>query len=147
MKYSYLILFFLFPLFGFSQTISGTVTNTENEPQADVTVIVKSTTIATKTNEQGRFTLTLPNPKCTLLFTALGFEGITYPLTGQNEITVVLKTKSNSLDEVHVIAYGTSTQRNTVGSISKVSGKDISQQPITNPLAGLEGRVPGLSIT
>lgn len=147
MKYSYLILFLLFPLFGYCQTISGTVTNTENAPQEGVTVIVKSTTIATRTNEKGRFTITLPYQNSTLLFSALGFEGVAFPYNGQTDIMIVMKTKTNSLDEVHVIAYGTSTQRNAVGSISKVSGKDISQQPITNPLAGLEGRVPGMSIT
>src|ERR1700676_2306931 len=54
---------------------------------------------------------------------------------------------SSQLDQVQVIAYGTTTQRLNTGDVSTVTAKEIEQQPVSSPLAALEGRVPGLFIT
>lgn len=135
------------PLFGLCQTITGVVKNLNNELLPGVTVTVKGTTTATATNEKGQFTLNTESPNAILRFSAANMETQEMALAGKTDVVIVLKPKTNSLDEVQVIAYGTNTQRNTVGSISKVSGDDISGEPVTNPLAGLEGRIPGLEIT
>lgn len=50
----------------------------------------------------------------------------------------------SNLDEVQVIAYGTTTRRITTGNVSVVTDKDIEQQPLDNPLLAIEGMVSGL---
>ncbi len=55
--------------------------------------------------------------------------------------------KIGELDQVVMMAYGQTTRRLTTGNISKVSAEEISRQPVSNPLAALQGRVPGLVIT
>ncbi|MEJ0082007.1 MAG: hypothetical protein WDM78_13905 [Puia sp.] len=43
---------------------------------------------------------------------------------------------------MQVIAYGTTTRRLGTGDVSMVKSEVISEQPVSNPLAALEGRVP-----
>ena len=61
--------------------------------------------------------------------------------------TIKLELLDSKLDEVQVIAYGTNTRRFSVGSAVTVTAQDIEQQPVTNVLLALEGRVPGLTVT
>jgi TonB-linked SusC/RagA family outer membrane protein len=147
MKYLYIFLLAMIPISGFCQIVTGTVTDIHNQPIEAVTVTIKGTSLATATNDKGYFKINTNVNNAVLIFTATNTETLEIPLKGQNSLKVVLNPKVNSLDEVHVIAYGTNTQRTTVGSITKVSSADIEQQPVTNPLAALEGRVPGLVVT
>lgn len=54
--------------------------------------------------------------------------------------------KTKKLDEVQVIAYGTTSQRFTTGNVSTVKAEEIEKQPVNNRLFALQGRVPGLII-
>jgi TonB-linked SusC/RagA family outer membrane protein len=147
MKYLYIFFLLVSPLYGLCQTITGTVKNPKSEPLEGITVSVKGTSILTITNEKGQFKIQVPNADCIIRFTATGLDPLEVQLSGQKNLTVMLNPKTTGLDEVQVIAYGTSTQRNSVGSITQVSGEDINKQGVTNPLAALEGRVPGLVVT
>src|SRR6202012_486353 len=60
---------------------------------------------------------------------------------------VGLHSSTSVLDQVEIVAYGTSTQRYSVGSIATVTAKDIEKQPVNNVLEALQGRVAGLQIT
>jgi TonB-dependent SusC/RagA subfamily outer membrane receptor len=148
MKYSYLLLIILLsPLIAFCQVVTGKVMNPENEPIEGVNVGIKGTKQFTSTNEKGLFKITVNNPASVLQFTATNVETLEVELSGRKEITVILLPKVSKLDEVHIIAYGTSTQRYNVGSISKVTAEDIAMQPVSNPLSALQGRVSGLVVT
>src|SRR6202012_3343032 len=60
---------------------------------------------------------------------------------------VGLHSSTSVLDQVEIVAYGTSTQRYSVGSIATVTAKDIEKQPVNNVLEALQGQVAGLQIT
>lgn len=60
---------------------------------------------------------------------------------------IVLELNDSKLDEVRVIGYGTESRRLSVGSTFSVQAESIEKQPVSNPLAALEGLVPGLNIT
>jgi TonB-linked SusC/RagA family outer membrane protein len=142
------MLFIIFsPLIGLSQTITGTVNDIQQKPLSGITVSEKGTRQGTVTDEKGKFKIKLISTDPTLIFSAANLQTLGIKVDGQKDIQVTLNPKLTSLDEVHIIAYGTNTQRNTVGSLSKISSAEIQQQAITNPLAALEGRVPGLSVT
>jgi TonB-linked SusC/RagA family outer membrane protein len=147
MKYFYLIIVLLLPLASFSQTLKGTVKDTQNQPLSGITIYIKGTKVGTSTDRVGAFQIQMPVTESVLVLSGENVVKQEIIYSGQTFLTIVMQEKENSLDDVQVIAYGTNTQRNTVGSITKVSGSDISAQPITNPLAGLEGRVPGLEVT
>ncbi len=135
------------PVTGFCQMVTGTVKDGNQKPLEGITVTEKGTHNGTVTDDKGQFIIKIATAKPILLFTAANMGKYEIPVNGKKEIIITLYPKLNSLDEVQVIAYGTSTQRNTVGSITKVTSSEIDQQPVSNPLAALEGRVPGLIVT
>ena len=147
MKHIYLLFIYVLPFLGFSQTITGTVYDAQWNPLSGITVAEKGTRQATVTDDKGQFKIKAVSLEPTLIFTATNLQTLEVKVSGQKELKITLNPKLTSLDEVHVIAYGTSTQRNSVGSISKVTSTEIEEQPVTNPLAALQARVPGLTIT
>lgn len=147
MKQFYAILLFFLPLSGFCQIITGTVYDMQLKPLANITIAEKGTRQGTVSDDNGRFKIKLTSEHPMLIISATNMQTQEFKVGGQTELKILLEQKLTSLDEVHVIAYGTNTQRNSVGSISKISSAEIQQQPVTNPLAALEGRVAGLSVT
>ncbi|HEY5408362.1 MAG TPA: SusC/RagA family TonB-linked outer membrane protein [Ginsengibacter sp.] len=127
--------------------VHGRVVNEKGEPVEGVTITVKGTRNATATDANGEFSLKDVDENATLLFTSTNIESQELKVNGRTDITLSVKTKVSPLDEVQVIAYGNTTRRFNTGSITKVTSEEISEQPVLNPLAALQGRVPGLVVT
>ncbi len=127
--------------------IKGRVLNENGEPLEGITVTVKGSNKATATNKSGEFILGSVAENAILVFSGTNIETYEIRINGRSELVINVKTRISKLDEVKIIGYGTTTQRTSTGSVSKVSGSDISRQPVTNPLQALSGRVPGLLIT
>lgn len=127
--------------------ITGKVVNEQNEPVVGATVALKGSKLATPTNEKGEFILSIENKGNTLLVTNIGYLDQEVKLNGETNLLIHLKISIGTLDETVLIAYGKTTKRLNTGNVSKVTSEEISEQPISNPLAALEGRVPGLVVT
>lgn len=127
--------------------ISGRVTNTKGEPQVGVTVIIKGTTKGVITDANGLYRLVIGTNDKTLIFSSIGFKKQEININGRLVINVVLEGEISALDEVQVIAYGTTTKRFNTSNVTTIKAEDIARQPVTNPLAALQGMVPGLVIT
>ncbi|HMH32821.1 MAG TPA: TonB-dependent receptor plug domain-containing protein, partial [Puia sp.] len=126
--------------------VKGRVINEKEEPVAGVGVTVRNSRQGAVTDMEGAFTLEHLDSNAILVFSGANVEGHEERLNGRRQLVVVLKSKINKLDEIQIIGYGTTTQRLSTGSISKVSADVIEKQPVSNPLAALEGRVAGLFI-
>jgi len=127
--------------------VRGRVTNENGEPIAGVTVTVKGSKQATSTNSQGDFFIANTDKEAILIFSGSTVETFEVKVAGRTEVMVKLVMKVSKLDEVQVIAYGTTTQRLSTGNINSIKGEEIQKQPINNFLLALEGRVPGLFIS
>ncbi len=128
-------------------TVRGRVVNEAGEP-VKATVTIKGTgKAATFTNDNGEFAIGVGDLQGSLIISAVGVEILEIKLNGRTELTVNVKTKVSVLDEVQIIAYGTTTRRLSTSSISKIKGEDIREQPVENPVLALGGRAPGLQIT
>jgi len=147
MKHFILIFFTFMPCLSYGQTITGVVRDQHADILPGITVVVKGTTITSITNATGNFTIKVPSPNSILRFTGVGFEPQEIYPEGKNFIEVRMAVQTGKLDEVQVIAYGTTTQRYNLGSVSKVTAEDIDRQAVTNPLSALQGQVPGLVVT
>lgn len=126
--------------------VSGTVSAPDGPlPGANVTVKHKNT--GTITDLEGKYALTV-QPNDTLVFSYVGYKTITQPVEGRTSINVQLKEDATALGEVVINAgYYNTTQRERTGSISRITAQEIEKQPVNNPLAAMQGRMPGLSIT
>src|SRR5690606_6380694 len=127
-------------------TVSGKVTTGTGEPIAGVSVIIKGSAMGTTTDEEGNYTLTVPD-EATLQFTYVGFQMVEETVNGRAVINVTLQSAGQSMDEVVVVGYGTQRKRDLTGSISSVKGEVLERMPNTNPVASLQGKVAGLTIS
>ncbi|MDP5044370.1 MAG: carboxypeptidase-like regulatory domain-containing protein, partial [Leeuwenhoekiella sp.] len=128
------------------KTVSGTVIGPDGIPLPGVNVIIKgATNRGTQTDFDGAYSLTA-KPEETLVFSFVGFINQEKKIGTLSKIDVVLAESTESLDEVIVVAYGTTTRGEVTGSVSTVSGDAIENRPLTNVISALEGTASGVQI-
>jgi TonB-dependent starch-binding outer membrane protein SusC len=127
--------------------ISGVVKGVDGKPLANVSVVVKGTDKGTTTDENGNFSIDVKQGDV-LVISSVGFGTREVKVTRVNDnLIVALNTASMSLDEV-VVNKGYYAEKKilSTGSVAKVSGETISKQPVSDPVAALIARVPGLEV-
>jgi len=127
--------------------VHGVVRDESGKPAAGVSITIKGGKTIGVTNDNGEFNLTGVGNNAILVFSAVSIETFEINLSGRGELVLTAKSKISLLDEVQMIAYGTTTRRLATSSIAKIKGDDIRKQPVENPMLALGGRLPGLQIT
>lgn len=127
-------------------TIKGRVTDGGDKTTIpSVSVLVKGTQTAAQTDATGAYSISAP-ANATLVFTYIGYTTQELAVASRTTINVELKSASQQLDQVVVVGYGTQRKVDVTGSISSVKGTDIEKIAVTNPIAALQGKVPGLTV-
>jgi TonB-linked SusC/RagA family outer membrane protein len=126
-------------------TVTGKVTDETGQPIPGVTVTIKNSTVGTNSDVQGKYSLSA-NGNDVIVFTILGFVKQEIPVNNRTSIDVQLIAETERLNEVVVVGYGTQKRKDVTGSIASVKGDVFKDQPITNPIEGLEGRVAGVNV-
>lgn len=131
-----------------THSITGVVLTASNaSPLPGATLHIRNTTNGTLTDATGHFKLNNVENDAILTASSIGYEVAEIKIGEKTILKIRLKEAVNSLDETVIMAYGVTTKRLNTGSISKITSKEISRQPVANPLAALEGRVPGMIVT
>jgi len=126
--------------------VHGRVVDEKGQSMIGVTVKLKDQNIVTTTDKDGYFFLKGVNENQMITFSFIGYSP--KEINAKSDLgTIALEISSSKLDEIQIIAYGKTTERLSVGNVSTVSSKMISQQPVSNPLLALQAQVPGLVIT
>lgn len=126
-------------------TLTGVVKDV-NGPLAGVFVWQTDTENGTQTNELGFYTIQI-STNAQVTFDYLGYKPQTFTVK-TNTLNVTLVADENTLDEIVINAgYYTVKDKERTGSISKITAKEIGQQPVANPLAAMQGRMAGVNIT
>ena len=133
-----------------AQTINlnGRVTDQTGQPLPGVTVVVKGSLTGITTSADGRYMLKGLPAGAVLSFSFVGFKTREIPLDGQTQLDIQLEKDITALSEVTVNAgYYTVKERERTGSISKITAKEIEDQPVSNVLSSVQGRMAGVNIT
>ncbi|MFP4366774.1 MAG: SusC/RagA family TonB-linked outer membrane protein, partial [Bacteroidales bacterium] len=125
------------------RTVSGIVTDQNNEPLPGVTIMVKGTTIGTVTDSDGNFTVTNVPDDAVLVFSFVGMQTQEVLVEDRNRIDISMNIESIGLDEVVAIGYGTQTRANVIGSVTSVRSQDLTSAPVGRVSNALAGRLPG----
>jgi len=127
-------------------TARGVVKDTVGNTLPGVTVSVKEVMgLGTSTDIEGRFSLNVPD-NAILVFSIIGYEPLEMQASS-SLMDVVLKLSNNSLDEVVVQAYGTTTKRKTTTAISTLDMTNVASIPVPSINDAVAGRVPGVIVT
>ncbi len=135
------------PLGNRPPTVTGIVRDAvSGQTMAGVNVVVKGTTIGTTTDSEGHFSIAA-DEGATLVFSFIGYRSWEMKVGGQSSLEIQLQEDVRNLNEVVVNAgYYTTTKETQTGNIAKIEAREIQTQPVSNPVAALQGRVPGLEV-
>ena len=131
-----------------SLSVSGTVTDNSGEPLIGVYVMeAGSTSNGTTTDVDGKYQLKVGS-NSSILFTLMGMIDATVPVNGRSVINQVMKEDAVLLDDVVVVGFGTQKKENLTGAVASVDVEKVfASRPVTDVSKGLQGTVPGLSIS
>ena len=127
--------------------IEGSVTDSEGQPIPGASVLTTDGQHGTITDENGCFTLTVPE-KSTLLFSCLGYNDQKMKVTHlRHEYHVSLNEDSAMLRGVVVVGYGSARKSDLTGSITSVGKESFANQPVRQIADILQGRTAGVEVT
>ena len=137
---------FLFANAAWAQvSITGKVTDNNNNPLDGATITEKGTNNQSQTNEAGVFTIKVKNANSKLVATYTGFKKV--EATGSDGMTFKLSPGSEELTEMVVTALGIKKEKKALGaSIAQISKKDIDLNPQVDFARILTGKAPGVNI-
>ncbi|MCO5950638.1 vWA domain-containing protein [Mucilaginibacter flavidus] len=104
---------------GNTRTITGTVYSKDDGlPLPGVSVTAPGTQIGAITNDQGKFTIKVPEAANNLAFAFVGYNRKTVKLGKTDTLTVYLETNAKQLNEVVVVGYGSVQGQDYSGYVS-----------------------------
>ena len=130
-----------------SRQISGIVIDASGMPVIGAGVTIEGTKKGTVTDAEGRYSIEVASGNCTLEFSCLGYQTVRVDAGKRNTVDVTLNEDSQFLDEVVVVGYGTQKKVNLTGSVSMIDSEEISTRPISSVSSGLQGLLPGVTVT
>ena len=130
-----------------TQTVTGVVISEEDgQPVIGASVLVKDTQLGTITGIDGDFKLTnVPSSAKTIVISYIGMQTVEVAI--KENIKVYMKSDSEMLDEVMVVAYGTAKKSAFTGSASVVKGEELEKRQVSNLTNALSGSVSGVQTT
>jgi len=134
-------------VFSQSKSINGTVTDRSNTPLPGVTIVIKGTTIGVTTDFDGKFSLQNVSASSELEISFIGMETKTILVGNQTNIEIVLNESAESLDEVVVVGYGSTSRKLVTGAISSVKSEAITRTPVVSADQALQGSAAGVTVT
>jgi TonB-linked SusC/RagA family outer membrane protein len=126
--------------------VKGKVTDEKDAPVYGANILVKGTSIATATNQQGEFSINVPVGKTTLLITNVGYQSQEVDITNKTFANITLSQVVSQLNEVVVIGYGTTRKKNVVGAVDVISARSAGQNAATSAEQLLIGKSAGVQV-
>ncbi|QRR00456.1 SusC/RagA family TonB-linked outer membrane protein [Dyadobacter sandarakinus] len=128
------------------KTIKGRITDESGEKVPGVSVVLKGTSTGTVSDEEGSYTLRVPDAGGVLIFSSVGFLSQEVTIGNNTDINVKLGTDSKALTEVVVVGYGSQLKKEVTGSVQSVSAAEIKDMPVSQVTQKLQGRLAGVQI-
>jgi TonB-linked SusC/RagA family outer membrane protein len=134
-------------VFAQNRQVTGIVTSSEDgQPLIGVTVVDRQTQKGTVTDENGGFSLSLPERARLLQISYLGYKTQEVTITGNQTLRIVMEPDVVAIDEVMVIAYGTGKKSTFTGSATVVKSESIEKIRTSNVTQTLQGQSSGVQV-
>jgi TonB-linked SusC/RagA family outer membrane protein len=128
------------------KTISGAVTDENDEAIIGATVLMKGSASGTITDFDGNYSIEVPEEATALIFSYIGYASQEIEITGTTLNVTLLE--GVDLEKVVVTALGVKRSEKALGyAIQEVSGDEIAGSNTPNFVDALNGKVAGLQVT
>ncbi|MDF1571345.1 MAG: SusC/RagA family TonB-linked outer membrane protein [Bacteroidales bacterium] len=132
-------------LFAQARSITGNVTLAEDgSPLPGVSVVAAGTTVGAITDFDGNYAIDVPATATVLRFTFVGLQTEEVEIGNQTVINVAMVPSTEHIEEVLVVAYGTSTKESFTGSAVVVDADEIGRRQVSDISNALAGAVSGV---
>ncbi|MBN9384996.1 MAG: SusC/RagA family TonB-linked outer membrane protein [Chitinophagaceae bacterium] len=129
-----------------SIVVQGTITDSLGRPLVGVSILVKGTKTQTISDANGNFKISVPSAGSVLVFTSVGYRRQEVVVGSQSNIAITLFNDPKELNEIVVTGFGDRSKRNVGYATTTVSGDAIRSTGAINPIAALQGMVPGMQV-
>jgi iron complex outermembrane receptor protein len=99
------------------------VTDENDQALPGVNVLIKGTSQGTVTDANGEYSLNSVPSDAVVILSFIGYTPQEISVGGRTSVDVKLLPDSRTLEEVVVIGYGTTTQKELTGSVSVVNAR------------------------
>lgn len=150
-KFCLFLLMCLCVSFAWSQNrkVSGRViADSSMQSLSGVSVTLKGTQTAATTNNEGRYSITIPdNSNAVLVFSSVGYKRQELRVGNQTTVDVAMSEEISALNDIVVIGYQTVRRKDLTGTVASISGAQLEKVPVANVAEALTGRLPGVQVT
>jgi TonB-linked outer membrane protein, SusC/RagA family len=126
--------------------ITGKVSDSNHEPLAGVSILIKGTSSGTSTDGNGNYRMSAKNGDV-LVFQYLGMINKEIAVNQQKVIDVVMVADVNNLEDVVVIGYGESKKSDLTGAVATVKPEGLKNSKVGMVSGALQGMVSGVQVT
>ncbi len=129
-------------------SITGKVTDRQNEPIIGASVVVKGSSQGVISDIDGNFTLKNVPSEGTLQISYIGYKTSEVDINPSTSFyAITLEEDNQLLDEVVVVGFGTQRRANLTEAVATVDTKALESRPVTSLGQSLQGTVPGLNLS
>lgn len=129
-----------------TRTITGTVT-AQQKPIQGASVFQQGTVTVATTNASGQYQLSISGKDAVIVIRHQDYPERRLQVGEKAVVDAELSPKENQIEEVVLNAgYYKVKEKESTGSIARVTAKDIENQPVNNVLSAIQGRMAGVSI-
>lgn len=128
-----------------TNTVTGRVSDDNNQPLPGVTVRIKNTTRATITDDKGNYHIAADENEV-LVFSFIGYDAQEQIIHGKADLNVFLKPAAGHMKEVVVIGYGTQTRKDVTTSVASLGSGEINNYPATGVDKAMTGKMAGVQV-
>ncbi|HVZ96371.1 MAG TPA: TonB-dependent receptor plug domain-containing protein, partial [Chitinophagaceae bacterium] len=147
LKVGFIISAILFSNVLFAQNqLTGTVKDENGKPLVGVTIFVRGTKVATASDANGNFKVTVPKNHPVLVASSVGYEPQEISVSDLSEIAITMRTTVSTLNTVVVTGYGTQKKKDISGSVAVVDVGDAKKIPATSTEQLLQGQAAGVTV-
>ena len=133
---------------GQERIVRGTVTDqSDGSTLPGVSIRIKGTDQGTVTDQDGKFSISVPGDSEILVFSFIGMKTLEKQIPASGVLDVAMESQQVGLDEVVVIGYGTVKKRDLTGSVSSVSSDEPQEIPSNSFDQEIQGRISGVNVT
>jgi len=127
--------------------VTGTVIDEGGYPMPGVNIINKRALTGTVPDNDGNFKINALKGD-TLMFSYLGYKTVEIKVSDLQPLSIHLEEDFTAIEGVVINAgYYTVREHERTGSIAKVTAREIANQPVSNVLSAVQGRMAGVNIT
>lgn len=130
------------------RTITGLVTSADDgKGIPGVTILVKGTVSGTLSDQDGKYSLSVPKNATALVFSFIGMRTVEIAIGTTNVIDVTMVSDIKDIEGIVVTALGISRDKKSLGyAVQNVTGAELEKANNPNIMTAISGKIAGVEV-